>query len=59
MLNLGLLGTGMATWFLLASVLLFAGVFPWLVGRYRRQQRALAAAGRRHAEALERERRGA
>ncbi|MEH0971175.1 histidine kinase [Micromonospora sp. CPCC 205546] len=57
-LNLGLLGTGAATWFLLASVLLFAGVFPWLVGRYRRQQAALTEAGRRHAEARERERRG-
>ncbi|MGR6318128.1 histidine kinase [Micromonospora soli] len=58
-LNLGLLGTGPATWFLLASVLLFAGVFPWLLGRLRRQQRALAEAGRRHAEAEERERRAA
>ncbi|MFC4021935.1 sensor histidine kinase [Micromonospora sp. GCM10011542] len=57
-LNLGLLGTGAATWFLLASVLLFAGVFPWLVGRYRRQQQELADAGRRHTEALARERRG-
>ncbi|MFV2116671.1 sensor histidine kinase [Micromonospora sp. LOL_025] len=58
-LNLGLLGTGAATWFLLASVLLFAGVFPWLVGRYRRQQAVLADAGRRHVEARDRERRGA
>ncbi|MEU5904689.1 histidine kinase [Micromonospora sp. NPDC047527] len=58
-LNLGLLDTGAATWFLLASVLLFAGVFPWLVGRYRRQQQELADAGRRHVEALARERRGA
>ncbi|MEV4464405.1 histidine kinase [Micromonospora echinofusca] len=58
-LNLGWLGTGAATWFLLASVLLFAGVFPWLVGRYRRQQAVLAQAGRRHAEARDRERRGA
>ncbi|MFG1676653.1 sensor histidine kinase [Micromonospora sp. NPDC049282] len=49
-LNLGLLGTEPATWFLLASVLLFAGVFPWLLGRLRRQHRALAVAGRRHAE---------
>ncbi|MET8278112.1 histidine kinase [Micromonospora sp. NPDC005174] len=57
-LNLGLLGTGAATWFLLASVLLFAGVFPWLVGRYRRQQQALTDAGRRHVEAVARERRG-
>ncbi|MFI1195593.1 sensor histidine kinase [Micromonospora sp. NPDC020750] len=58
-LNVGLLGTGAATWFLLASVLLFAGVFPWLVGRYRRQQRELVVAGDRHAEAVARERRGA
>ncbi|PWR10922.1 two-component sensor histidine kinase [Micromonospora acroterricola] len=58
-LNLGLLGTGEGTWFLLASVLLFAGVFPWLVGRYRRQQQELAGAGRRHADALAREQRGA
>ncbi|MET8837813.1 histidine kinase [Micromonospora sp. NPDC004540] len=58
-LNLGLLGTNPATWFLLASVLLFAGVFPWLLGRLRRQQRALAEAGERHAEAEERERRAA
>ncbi|MDG4808636.1 histidine kinase [Micromonospora sp. WMMD1120] len=58
-LNLVLLGTGAATWFLLASVLLFAAVFPWLVGRYRRQQRELADAGRRHVEALVREERGA
>ncbi|MEO3773890.1 histidine kinase [Micromonospora sp. B9E7] len=58
-LNLGLLGTGAATWFLLASVLLFAAVFPWLVGRYRRQQQELTDAGRRHVDALTREQRGA
>ncbi|MFE9691117.1 sensor histidine kinase [Micromonospora sp. NPDC005806] len=58
-LNLGLLGTGPATWFLLASVLLVAGVFPWLLGRHRRQQEALADAERRHAEAVARERTGA
>lgn len=57
--NLGLLGTNPGTWFLLASLLLFAGVFPWLLGRLRRQQRALAEAGARHAEAEERERRAA
>jgi signal transduction histidine kinase len=57
-LNLGLLGTGAATWFLLASVLLFAAVFPWLVGRYRRQQRELTDAGQRHVDALIREQRG-
>ncbi|WP_328425069.1 histidine kinase [Micromonospora sp. NBC_00389] len=58
-LNLGLLGTAAGTWFMLASVLLFAGVFPWLVGRYRRQQQELADAGRRQADALAREQRGA
>ncbi|WP_229401308.1 sensor histidine kinase [Micromonospora okii] len=57
-LNVGLLDTGATTWFLLACVLLFAGVFPWLVGRYRRQQHDLAVAGERHAEAVARERRG-
>ncbi|WP_231921282.1 histidine kinase [Micromonospora auratinigra] len=57
-LNLGLLGTDPSTWFLLASILLVAGVFPWLLGRYRRQQAALADAQRRHAEAVRRERRG-
>ncbi|MET8091984.1 histidine kinase [Micromonospora sp. NPDC005220] len=57
-LNLGLLGTGAATWFLLASVLLFAAVFPWLVGRYRRQQQELTDAGQRHVDALTREQRG-
>ncbi|MDX5461347.1 sensor histidine kinase [Micromonospora tulbaghiae] len=50
-LNLGLLGTEPSTWFLLSSVLLFAGVFPWLLGRLRRQHRALADAGLRHAQA--------
>ncbi|KAB1901375.1 two-component sensor histidine kinase [Micromonospora sp. AMSO1212t] len=49
-LNLGLLGTEPSTWFLLSSVLLFAGVFPWLLGRLRRQHRALADAGLRHAQ---------
>jgi signal transduction histidine kinase len=58
-LNLALLGTSMANWFLAATILLFGGVFPWLVGRYRRQQRDLVLAGWRQAEALERERRGA
>ncbi|MET9303401.1 histidine kinase [Micromonospora aurantiaca] len=50
-LNLGLLGTEPSTWFVLSSVLLFAGVFPWLLGRLRRQHRALADAGLRHAQA--------
>ncbi|MEV4760106.1 histidine kinase [Micromonospora sp. NPDC049559] len=58
-INFGLLGTGAATWFLLATTLLFAGVFPWLVGRYRRQHRELMLAGWEQAELLEREQRGA
>ncbi|GIJ28728.1 two-component sensor histidine kinase [Micromonospora qiuiae] len=58
-LNLALLGTGLATWFLLATVLLFAGVFPWLVGRYRRQQAALIDADRRYEQARADERQGA
>ncbi|BCJ57668.1 two-component sensor histidine kinase [Micromonospora endophytica] len=58
-LHLGLLDTGMANWFLLVTVLLFAGVFPWLVGRYRRQQVALAAAGHRYEQARQHERQGA
>ncbi|GGM35298.1 two-component sensor histidine kinase [Micromonospora sonchi] len=57
--NLALLGTGLATWFLLATVLLFAGVFPWLIGRYRRQQVALIDAGRRYAQVRADERQGA
>ncbi|NYF57795.1 sensor histidine kinase [Micromonospora purpureochromogenes] len=59
LLHLVLLDTGMATWFLLSCVLLGAGVFPWLVGRYRRQQQALVLAGWEHAEAVQREQRGA
>ncbi|MBY8871261.1 two-component sensor histidine kinase [Micromonospora sp. PLK6-60] len=58
-LHLAVLGTGMATWFLLSCVLLGAGVFPWLVGDYRRQRHALVLAGWEHAAALEREQRGA
>jgi signal transduction histidine kinase len=57
--NLGLLDTGMQTWFLTATTLLFAGVFPWLVGRYRRQHRELVLAGWEQADLLEREQRGA
>ncbi|WP_460917086.1 sensor histidine kinase [Plantactinospora veratri] len=58
-LNLGLLGTDAEVWFLLASTLLFGGVFPWLVGRYHRQHRALVLAGWEQADLLEREQRGA
>ncbi|MEV4478481.1 sensor histidine kinase [Micromonospora coxensis] len=57
--HLAVLDTGMATWFLLSCVLLAAGVLPWLVGRYRRQQQALTLAGWEHAEAVEREQQGA
>src|SRR5688500_17952609 len=41
----------------MAGALVYAGLFPWLVGRYRRQQRALVAAGWEQAEQLEREQR--
>jgi signal transduction histidine kinase len=39
--------------YVLAEVL-FGGVFPWLVGRYRRQHRALVVGGWERAEQLER-----
>ncbi|MGX7671003.1 sensor histidine kinase [Plantactinospora sp. DSM 117369] len=58
-LNLGVLGTDAEVWFLLASTLLVGGVFPWLVGRYHRQHRALVLAGWEQADLLEREQRGA
>ncbi|MBF9133622.1 two-component sensor histidine kinase [Plantactinospora sp. S1510] len=57
-LNLGLLGTAAEVWFLLASTLLVGGVFPWLVGRYHRQHRALVLAGWEQAGLLEREQQG-
>ncbi|GAB3144942.1 histidine kinase [Micromonospora sonneratiae] len=58
-LNLGVLGTDLDIWFLIATTLLFAGVFPWLLGRYRRQHQALVLAGWEQAELMEREQRGA
>lgn len=58
-LNLAVLDSGLAIWFLTATTLLFAGVFPWLVGRYRRQHQELTFAGWERADLLERERRGA
>ncbi|WP_203861126.1 sensor histidine kinase [Plantactinospora mayteni] len=58
-LNLGLLGIDAEVWFLLAGTLLVGGVFPWLVGRYHRQHRALVLAGWEQADLLEREQRGA
>ncbi|WDZ87687.1 histidine kinase [Micromonospora cathayae] len=58
-LNLGLLGTRARTWFLLATILIFGGVLPWLVGRYRRQYHALLRAGWEYAEVVRREQQGA
>jgi signal transduction histidine kinase len=45
-------------WFIAIGTLTFAGVFPWLVGRYRRQHAELVAAGWERAQILEREQRG-
>ncbi|MFG3419813.1 sensor histidine kinase [Micromonospora sp. NPDC049460] len=58
-LTVGVLGSGVTTWFFLTTTLLFVGVFPWLVGRHRRQQRALVHAGWEHADLLERQQRAA
>lgn len=44
-------------WLVMLGTLLFAGVFPWLVGRYRRQARALVRAGWERAERLEHQQR--
>ncbi|MEV0121376.1 histidine kinase [Streptomyces sp. NPDC050703] len=44
-------------WLVLTGTLLFGAVFPWLAGRYWRQNRELAAAGWARAEQLEREQR--
>jgi signal transduction histidine kinase len=55
-LNVVVLDTGAATWFFLTATLLFAGVLPWLVGRYRRQHQELLRAGWERADRLERER---
>ncbi|AVT36209.1 hypothetical protein C6W10_06730 [Plantactinospora sp. BB1] len=49
--------SGFVDWATMAGALVYAGLFPWLVGRYRRQQRALVAAGWEQAEQLEREQR--
>ncbi|GAA0900826.1 histidine kinase [Virgisporangium ochraceum] len=54
-LTVGVFGTKPATWFYLAATLLFVGVFPWLVGRYRRQQDELVTMGWQRADDLERE----
>jgi signal transduction histidine kinase len=55
-INVVVLDTGAATWFFLTATLLFAGVLPWLVGRYRRQHQELLRAGWERADRLERER---
>ena len=44
-------------WFTLTMYLLFFGVLPWLLGRYRRRHRKLVVSGWERAERLERERR--
>lgn len=50
-------GEAMAQWFGIVITLLLCGVFPWLVGRYRRQHGELVTAGWQRAEQLEREQR--
>ncbi|MFC6015574.1 sensor histidine kinase [Plantactinospora solaniradicis] len=45
------------SWATQVGALIYAGLFPWLLGRYRRQQRELLAAGWEQAEQLEREQR--
>jgi signal transduction histidine kinase len=52
-----LVDAGFFIWTQMAGILVYAGLFPWLVGRYRRQQQDLVAAGWEHAEQLEREQR--
>lgn len=42
-------------WLVLIGTLLFGAVFPWLIGRYRRQDRELVASGWSRAAQLERE----
>ncbi|MBC9717963.1 ATP-binding protein [Streptomyces sp. TRM66268-LWL] len=42
-------------WLVLLATLLFAGCFPWLVGRYWRQRAALVSSALARAEQLERE----
>ncbi|MGK5684953.1 sensor histidine kinase [Actinoplanes sp. URMC 104] len=56
-LNFAVLGTSLAEWFFLMMALLLLGVFPWLAGRYRAQQKRLTAAGWERAARLESERR--
>ena len=54
--SVGVFDTSIVTWFFLVTTLLFAGVFPWLVGRYRRQHHELVTMGWQRADHLERER---
>jgi signal transduction histidine kinase len=52
----GVLDAPPSQWFLGAGTVIFAGVLPWLIGRYRAQQLRLASAGWELADRLERER---
>ncbi|OEU93415.1 sensor histidine kinase, partial [Streptomyces oceani] len=44
-------------WVAMVGTMLVGAIFPWITGRYRRQDQALAAAGWARAEQLEREQR--
>ncbi len=55
-LNLAVLHTGPAQWFMLAMTLLLIGVFPWLIGRHLAQRARLISAGWERAARLEYER---
>ncbi len=46
-------GLTMPMWFVLVTVLIFACLLPWLVGRYNRQRHELQHAGWEHARQLE------
>jgi signal transduction histidine kinase len=56
-LNVGVLHTGPAEWFVLAMMLAVVGLFPWLAGRYQAQRARLVSAGWERAARLEYERR--
>lgn len=56
-LALTLPGADLWDWFTLVTIVLFAAVLPWLLGRFRRQQYALQAAGWDLAARMEREQR--
>jgi signal transduction histidine kinase len=55
-LNLAVLRTGPAQWFMLAMTLLVIGVFPWLIGRHLVQRSRLISSGWERAARLEYER---